>query len=128
MNLSPRWLVLLHGSRIEAAHWSSIGRLDASDTEIMAYAAQHGYTVLTQDLDFSTILAATQGEKPSVMQIRSDNLDPDVIGAQVINAVRKVAPPSYRGRFRFAGPATLAFISFSSGLSRHQIPKPLQST
>jgi predicted nuclease of predicted toxin-antitoxin system len=56
----------------------------------MAYAAQHGYTVLTQDLDFSTILAATQGEKPSVMQIRSDNLDPDVIGAQVIDAVRKL--------------------------------------
>jgi predicted nuclease of predicted toxin-antitoxin system len=90
MNLSPRWLVLLHGSGIEAEHWSTIGRLDASDAEIMAYAAQHGYTVLTQDLDFSTILAATQGEKPSVMQIRSDNLDPDVIGAQVIDAVRKL--------------------------------------
>jgi hypothetical protein len=60
------------------------------DTEIMAYAATHGYTVLTQDLDFNAILAATHGEKPSVVQIRSDNLDPDVIGAQVIDAVRKL--------------------------------------
>jgi predicted nuclease of predicted toxin-antitoxin system len=47
--------------------------------ERLAYAAEHGYTVLTNDLDFGTILAATQGEKPSVVQIRSDNLDPDVI-------------------------------------------------
>ncbi len=90
MNLSPRWLALLQGSQIDAAHWASMGRPDALDTEIMAYAAAHGYTVLTQDLDFSTILAATQGEKPSVVQIRSDNLNPDVIGAQVIDAVRKL--------------------------------------
>jgi predicted nuclease of predicted toxin-antitoxin system len=90
MNLSPRWLALLKDSRIEAAHWSSLGRVDASDTEIMAYAAQHGYVVVTQDLDFSTILAATQGEKPSVVQIRSDNLDPDVIAAQVIDVARKL--------------------------------------
>ncbi len=90
MNLSPRWLTLLQGSQIDAAHWASIGRRDALDTEIMAYAAAHDFTVLTQDLDFSTILAATQGEKPSVVQIRSDNLDPDVIGAQVIEAVRKL--------------------------------------
>jgi predicted nuclease of predicted toxin-antitoxin system len=90
MNLSPRWLALLQGSKIEAAHWASIGRRDALDTEIMAYAAEHGYTVLTNDLDFGTILAATQGEKPSVVQIRSDNLDPDVIGTHVIGAVRKL--------------------------------------
>jgi len=30
------------------------------------------YTVLTLDLDFSAILAATQGRKPSVVQLRSD--------------------------------------------------------
>ncbi len=47
MNLSPRWLALLQGTQIEAAHWASIGPGDALDTEIMAYAATHGYTVLT---------------------------------------------------------------------------------
>lgn len=90
MNISPRWLTLLQGAGIEATHWASLGPREALDTEIMTYAAAQGYTVLTQDLDFSTILAVTHGEKPSVVQIRSDNLDPDAIGASVIQAVRQL--------------------------------------
>jgi predicted nuclease of predicted toxin-antitoxin system len=61
MNLSPRWIPLFGRSQIEAKHWSSVGSVTASDVEIMAYAAEHGYIVLTNDLDFSAILAATRG-------------------------------------------------------------------
>jgi len=43
--------------------------------------------VLTHDLDFSAILAATHGEKPSVVQIRAEDVSPDVIGKQVIIAL-----------------------------------------
>lgn len=46
--------------------------------------------MLTHDLDFSAILAATQGEKPSVVQIRADDVSPDVIGLQVIAALRQM--------------------------------------
>lgn len=53
--------------------------------------------MLTQDLDFSAILAATQGEKPSVIQIPAHNLDPDVIGHQVISALVKLEPELERG-------------------------------
>lgn len=105
MNISPRWLTLLQRSQIDAVHWGAIGQRDAMDTEIMAYAASHGYTVLTQDLDFSTILAATRGEKPSVVQIRSDNLDPDVIGAHVIDAVRKLETELDSGALLSVDPA-----------------------
>ena len=68
----------------------SRGRRSASDLEIMSYAREHGYVVLTHDLDFSAILAATHGTKPSVVQIRSDDLNPDTIGAQVVGAVRQL--------------------------------------
>ena len=54
----------------------------------MAYAAQHDYVVLTHDLDFSAILAATHGEKPSVVQIRTEDVSPQVIGLQVTAALR----------------------------------------
>jgi predicted nuclease of predicted toxin-antitoxin system len=90
MNLSPRWRTLLEREHIDAVHWSEVGALSAEDTEIMAYAAQHDYIVLSQDLDFGTILAATSGLKPSVVQLRSDNLDPDVIGSKVISALRQL--------------------------------------
>lgn len=90
MNLSPRWVELFTREHIEALHWSNAGRVEALDVEVMRYAADHGFVVLTQDLDFSAILAVTQGTKPSVVQIRSDNLDPDAIGTQIIAAVRQL--------------------------------------
>lgn len=90
MNLSPRWIGLLVDAGIEAAHWSTLGANNAPDTEIMAYASTNGYVVLTHDLDFSAILAATHGEKPSVVQIRADDVSPDVIGLQVITALRQM--------------------------------------
>lgn len=57
----------------------------------MAYAAAHSCVVLTHDLDFSAILAATGGKKPSVVQIRSDDVSPNVIGVQVVAALRQMA-------------------------------------
>ena len=61
------------------------------DSEIMTYASVNDYVVLTHDLDFSAILAATHGKKPSVVQIRADDVSPDVIGLQVIVALRQMA-------------------------------------
>ena len=53
MNLSPRWIHFLAASQIEAMHWSTVGPVKATDTEIMTYARDHGFVVLTHDLDFS---------------------------------------------------------------------------
>ncbi len=91
MNLSPRWIKLLAGVGIEAKHWSTLGANNAPDAEIMAYARVNDYVVLTHDLDFSAILAATHGKKPSVVQIRAEDVSPDVIGLQVIAALRQMA-------------------------------------
>lgn len=91
MNLSPRWMGLLVGASIEAVHWSTVGPADAPDSQIMAFAKANGYVVLTHDLDFSAILAATHGDKPSVAQIRSEDIDPDVIGKPVIAALQQLS-------------------------------------
>ena len=42
---------------------------------------------MTFGMDFSAILAATHGEKSSVVQIRCDDLSPEVIGTQLIAAL-----------------------------------------
>ena len=91
MNLSPRWISTLAAAGIESKHWSTLGAGNALDTEIMAFAAANDYVVLTHDLDFGAILAATQGEKPSVVQIRAEDVSPDVIGAPVVAALRQMA-------------------------------------
>jgi predicted nuclease of predicted toxin-antitoxin system len=88
MNLSPQWIALLGESGWEAVHWSNVGKANAPDTAIMTYAATNDYVVLTHDMDFSAILAATQGKKPSVVQIRAENISPRAIGKQVAAALR----------------------------------------
>lgn len=90
MNLSPRWIKLLSDAGVEAVHWSVIGKFNAPDSEIMAYATANDYVVLTHDLDFGSILAVTHGEKPSVVQIRAEDVSPDVIGLQVVTALRQM--------------------------------------
>jgi predicted nuclease of predicted toxin-antitoxin system len=62
MNLSPRWVSFLTEAGWETVHWSTVGRFDAPDYELMSYASAHDYVVLTHDLDFSAILAATTEE------------------------------------------------------------------
>jgi predicted nuclease of predicted toxin-antitoxin system len=56
----------------------------------MAFAKANDYVVLTHDLDFSAILAATHGDKPSVVQIRSENVSPEIIGGPVIAALQQM--------------------------------------
>ena len=91
MNLSPRWVDFLATEGIEAAHWSTQGKHNAPDAEIMTFARINAYVVLTHDLDFSAILAATRGDKPSVVQIRAEDVSPEVIGRMVIDALRQMA-------------------------------------
>lgn len=87
MNLSPQWVSMLANAGIAAEHWSSIGAANAPDSEIMSHAKANGYIVLTHDLDFSAILAATHGEKPSVVQIRAEDVSLKAIGSQVVSAL-----------------------------------------
>jgi predicted nuclease of predicted toxin-antitoxin system len=97
MNLSPHWVEHLVGAGLQAVHWSNVGRASAPDTEIMRFAAAQDYVVVTHDLDFSAILAATQGEKPSVVQIRADNLSPLVIGDRLVAALSQMEPELQAG-------------------------------
>ena len=87
MNLSPMWCDRFIGHGWESIHWSTFGEPDAPDTTIMAYAAAAGWVVVTHDLDFGAILVATGATAPSVVQIRSVDLSPDVIGDAVVAAM-----------------------------------------
>lgn len=90
MNLSPRWLAALEAANIAAIHWSQIGLPAAPDREIMDYAREHGFIVLTHYLDFSAILAVTGGHKPSVIQLRAADIRPEVMASQVIAALQQL--------------------------------------
>lgn len=88
MNLSPRWAEALTQAGFAATHWSNIGAASAPDGDILAYAHTHDLVLLTHDLDFSAILAATGGDAPSVVQLRAANLAPEVLAPTLAAALR----------------------------------------
>jgi len=89
MNLSPDWYQYLGGAGYEAVHWSSVGEAKAPDRVIMAWAKTNGYIVFTHDLDFGAILAATNAEGPSVLQVRTLQVLPNHIGSLVFSALKQ---------------------------------------
>jgi predicted nuclease of predicted toxin-antitoxin system len=89
MNLSPLWAAALAQEGFEAVHWPTVGAAPAKDAEIMEYAVRHGCVVLTHDLDFSAILAATRTIRPSVVQIRAGDPSFEAIGKAVVSGLRQ---------------------------------------
>ena len=97
MNLSPEWTGFLISNGFDAVHWSSVGEPDARDTEILAWARDHGRVVFTHDLDFGIALSLSRESGPSVIQIRSQNITPRHLGGMVVDVLRSHAEIIVRG-------------------------------
>jgi len=65
----------------------SIGRADAGDSEILDYAREEQCVVFTHDLDFGTLLALLKANRPSVIQVRFQDIMPSAVGELVIHAL-----------------------------------------
>lgn len=89
MNLSPLWIPVLEGEGHECIHWSSVGDPKASDDIILAWEHHNGFVVLTHDLDFGAILAATFASSPSVIQVRAQDVMPSAMGPILLGALRE---------------------------------------
>jgi predicted nuclease of predicted toxin-antitoxin system len=89
VNLAVRWANMLSDRGIEAVHWTTIGVANAQDIEIMSYARENGYSVFTNDLDFSAILVSTRASGPSVIQIRAEDTRPESNFDRVADALFK---------------------------------------
>jgi predicted nuclease of predicted toxin-antitoxin system len=102
MNLSPQWEAALAQHGWECRHWSSIGDYQAADQTIMEWAETNGYIVFTHDLDFGTLLAATQAQGPSVIQVRTQDVLPSHLETIVVEVLRQ-----YEGALRLGALITV---------------------
>jgi predicted nuclease of predicted toxin-antitoxin system len=93
MNLSPAWVETLLEAGFEAEHWSTVGEPRASDRTILAWARSNGHVVLTHDLDFGSILAASDSSGPSVLQLRARDFSPTHLGRIVADALKEWRAP-----------------------------------
>jgi predicted nuclease of predicted toxin-antitoxin system len=81
------WVAFLTSHGYDCVAWLNIGPPNAEDTTIMEYALQHGYVVLTHDLDFGTLLAFSKANQPSVIQFRSPDIRPPALGSLLLQAL-----------------------------------------
>ena len=91
MNLSPRWVTALQAVGIEARHWSTVGAPNAPDEDVLSWTTANGFVLLTHDLDFGAILASSGADTPSVIQIRTQDLRPEVLAGRVASTLAQVA-------------------------------------
>ena len=73
----------------------------------MAHARDHSGCILTHDLDFGTILALTNWDRPSVVQIRAEDTSPEMIGPAVLRAVAQSMADIVAGALLTVDPAKL---------------------
>jgi predicted nuclease of predicted toxin-antitoxin system len=88
MNLPPEWVEFFAAHGIEAVHWSMVGNSRATDAEIMAWARERRHVVFTHDLDLGTILATSNAEGPSVLQMRTQDVLPSAVGSDIVRVLR----------------------------------------
>ncbi|MFQ5419588.1 MAG: DUF5615 family PIN-like protein [Anaerolineae bacterium] len=73
MNLSPLTVEDLEKDGYDITRVTNLLPADAADSEILDMARQQGMVVITQDLDFSALLALGGNDRPSLVTLRLTN-------------------------------------------------------
>ena len=84
MNLSPRIVTDLRQEGWDILRVSQVLPMDAEDSEILKFARQQNRVIITQDLDFSSLLALGGYEKPSLITFRLSVPDPEIITRKLL--------------------------------------------
>lgn len=83
-NLPPTWCEFLKQQGHVAAHWQDIGKNGDPDELIFDYAQAEAKVILSQDLDFTRLLALRGTSLPSLIQLRVDCPIPSLVGEAVV--------------------------------------------
>ncbi|MBY0435453.1 MAG: DUF5615 family PIN-like protein [Cyclobacteriaceae bacterium] len=78
-NIPPSLCVQLQGINWDASHATHLGLQGKSDFEIVDFAIQNGFTILTHDLDYSRIVSLSRKDRPSVLSFRLEKISPALI-------------------------------------------------
>jgi predicted nuclease of predicted toxin-antitoxin system len=90
MNISPLTVEDLKKLGWDIVRVPEIMDIKSKDLQILTYAREHNRVVITQDLDFSSLLALSGYEKPSVINLRVDNARPDFITSRIVEIVNEL--------------------------------------
>jgi predicted nuclease of predicted toxin-antitoxin system len=84
MNISPQTVAFLRQRGWDIIRIPEVLPATASDREILEFARQQERVIVTQDLDFSTLLALSGYNQPSLITLRLMVSDPETVNQKLI--------------------------------------------
>lgn len=87
MNISPQTVRFLQQQGWDIVRVSEVLPATTPDSEILEFARQEHRVVVTQDLDFSTLLALGGYNQPSLITLRLLASDPDTVNQKLIEVL-----------------------------------------
>jgi predicted nuclease of predicted toxin-antitoxin system len=87
MGISPKIVDFLQHLGHQAAHLQQQGLYRMKDSEILEKARKEGCIVLTHDLDFGDLLAASGADLPSVVIFRLRNMRPEHVNRYLLKII-----------------------------------------
>lgn len=97
MGISPQTVAFLNRLGHSAVHLHDQGLGKMPDPEILSKARGEGYVLLTHDLDFGELLAASRADLPSVIIFRLRNMRPDRVNHTLREIIEKYSTALEKG-------------------------------
>lgn len=114
MGISPKTVTFLRALGHEAVHFHEEGLEHLEDPVILGKAREEGRILLTHDLNFGELLAASGAQLPSVIIFRLRNMRPENVNRYLRSAIERHRNALERG----------AIVSVTEGRTRIR-PLPL---
>lgn len=87
MNISPRTVQALQERGWDLIRVSEVLPVEAPDDRILSFARKEGRVVVTQDLDFSALLALGGHQEPSLVTLRLAVSDPETVTRRLLDVL-----------------------------------------
>jgi predicted nuclease of predicted toxin-antitoxin system len=97
IHISPLTCYLLHKAGYQVTRVADILPLTVPDWKVIEYARNHEMIIITQDLDFSALLATTNATKPSIVSLRLSQTEPQAIAKLLIRILPTVEVDLIKG-------------------------------
>lgn len=97
LHISPLTCKLLRKAGYHIFRVNDVLPSTAPDLQIIEYARQQNLVILTQDLDFSALLALANVSGPSIVSLRLANTDPEAIAEVLIRLLPMVEEDLAKG-------------------------------
>jgi len=90
MNISPKTVEALQHQGWDIVRVSQLLPVNAPDQEILELARREDRVVVTQDLDFSALLALGGYDRPSLITLRLSMSDPEIITRRLLSVLPRI--------------------------------------